>query len=134
MHSLSCESPIWIFNNSIMLIQSFIFLLFVRKIDQLTQSQILAEKAEYGYPEKHFEDQRKSLRNMWMINKIYLTISVLGITHSIISYYWVNRLDDGNCFVITNIRGVDQFLKLYIYINNLILWQYPMIYLFWPSN
>lgn len=70
---------------------------------------------------------------MWTINKFYIMISFISLTYSSISYYWAKILENGQCSVITNNSVIDSFFWLGDFINNLILWQYPMIYIFWPT-
>jgi hypothetical protein len=106
---------------------------FVIRLDKETKSQIKFEKEGYGYPDSHYEQTMKKLDNMWKINKIYLAISTAAFVYSCITLIWAN-LTDGRCSVVTNIQTIDDFLMLFHYINTMLLWQYPFMYLTWPNK
>ena len=65
LNQVSCKSPVWTINTIFSLINVCIFKVFVHKIDDMTTQQIKREKLVFGFPEFHFAEQRKKLKNLW---------------------------------------------------------------------
>ena len=73
------------------------------------------------------------MANLKLINNIYLALGLYALTHSIIAYWWSNNYD-GVCNWITGVRWVDAYFWLANYLVNMVLWQYPIFYVFWPKK
>lgn len=71
---------------------------------------------------------------MWLIHKIYLSMSLLSLTYLCLIYLMAFSDEHANCKVITRIIWIDEFLFLCNNINSLIIWQYPIMYIFWPNR
>ena len=41
--------------------------------------QIKREKLVFGFPEIHFAEQRKKLKNLWQINTFYLCLNIYSV-------------------------------------------------------
>ena len=65
---------------------------------------------------------------MWIISAFSLINLFLISTYSLISYL------SENCIDITNSEIANNLLYLVWLILTLIVWQYPIIYIFWPSS
>lgn len=87
----------------------------------------------YGYQDSHFDDCRSYLRSMWTLNKFYFALTIFAVIYSLVTFIQSMRTE-GRCDVITTNQEVDNILWLLANINYLLLWQYRMMYVFWPKK
>ena len=92
------------------------------------------EKYTYGYNDSHFWDQNQKLKNLWQITIIFTILSTYSMCHSFISFFWARKLKGSKCNVITNNPTMDPYFILMIYLVNLLLWQYPVLYILTPQR
>jgi hypothetical protein len=69
-----------------------------------------------------------------MINTVYISLGVYSVTHQSIAFYRARSEENSLCNQITLIEWIDAHFWLVNYLVNLILWQYPIIYIFWPRK
>lgn len=123
LNEVACNSPIWAIIVCISLVQICIFRVFVHRIDLLTTEQIKKDKIAYGYKDSYFEEQRCKIKNLWLINTLYLIFITYATLHEFIALYRsTERKDDGKCNIITDIPKIDSYFWLMSYLVNLIFW------------
>ena len=93
----------------------------------------MVDQKHYGFEDSYFDDIRVQQRNMWTLTKFYFALTFLAVIYCLIS--WIQSVNnEGRCDIITTNVEVDNFLWLLFNINSLMLWQFRMMYVFWPAK
>ena len=103
-------------------------------------------KREMDYAEERLLPLFSKLKDLWLIIKFYLVISFYQMAFAFISYCWAIHIRDCKdpnhtfnhewfkCNVITNIPAIDRIFWFLSRCFSYVVWQYPVIYIFWQSS
>lgn len=117
---------------SVLLIQTTLFILFARNIDQQVATYIEREKSEKGYKDAHFNDLRQKLKLIWRFNKLFFIFAIFAFAYEVIARY--NATTHNSCFIITDNVELNSLIWFANSINYFMLWQYALMYAYWPNK
>ena len=133
-----------------MLTEIFAFTIFIWRLKFVNSNHIEDQLKKYGFRDRYLQNQFEKVNQMHFIIKWFLFLYSITTLFSLISYEWANyklkyynNLDpDGKkqwlsekqdtCNVVTNNHKVDTWLWLVQNLVNWLLWQYPVMFIFWP--
>lgn len=113
-----------------------VFLILVKRVDHSIKCGIEKDMKEFGMQKEMFAAQLEKLDNLWFVMRYMLGIQIYLLMFNFITYInaflLIDRGDKKICNVIVGNIWVDGTLWCIKQLFSNSLWQYPIIYIFWP--